>query len=60
MDILKSASHPLEVWALVKFSLGGGQQVILPELDHVSNSMCCLVGLFFVIDTNRLSLLVTL
>ena len=39
MDVLKSAGHPSEVLALVKFSLGYGKQV-LPKFDFVSfNSM---------------------
>lgn len=35
MDYVKSAVHPLELWALMKFKLGG-KSLIMPKYDYVS------------------------
>ena len=35
MDLLKSVAHPSELWALLKFRLGGGKEAVMPHLDYV-------------------------
>ena len=37
MDLFKSLSHPDEVYALLKFKIGGCEATI-PKLDYVSSS----------------------
>ncbi len=35
MELLKSAAHPTEVWALLKFKFGGGKDVVTPSIQQV-------------------------
>lgn len=36
MELVRSAIHPNELWALLKFKFGGGRDVVMPKIDQVS------------------------
>ncbi len=36
MELVRSAGHPAELWALLKFKYGGGREVVMPKIDQVS------------------------
>lgn len=35
MELIRSATHPSEVWALLKFKFGGGKDMVMPKIDQV-------------------------